>query len=176
MSWALAVAWLGVFRPTAPLAASATRAVVGRAGEVIVLTPSDGSPAPTGEVAVVQPLTGMNIAGTIVHGRIALPLFAIDRREGADAVLLLPAAAVVRFVTPTPADVKAIEAVLIKDDVLAGVRRSLAGLEIGAVDLDGDGKADYAVTYGCNAWGDGQCQSHGAFFVVRTGAVWRELQ
>ena len=48
--------------------------------------------------------------------------------------------------------------------------------KVGAIDIDGDGKADYAVTYGCNAWGDGQCQSHGAFFLARTGAIWTELQ
>jgi hypothetical protein len=176
MNLLLAAAWLGVFRPAAKLEPSETRAVVGRAGEVIVLTPSDGSPLPAGEVAIVQPLVGMNVTGTIAHGKIALPLFAIDRREGADAVLLLPGATIVRFVTPTPADLKAIKAVLIKDDVLSGVKRSLAGLEIGEVDIDGDGKADYAVTYGCNAWGDGQCQSHGAFFLARTGSVWTELE
>jgi len=172
MSVLLAVAWLGVFRPADKLAPSDTRAVVGRAGEVIVLTPSDGSPTPTGEVAVVQPLTGMNIVAMITGNKIALPLFAIDRREGADAVLLLPAATVVRFVTPTAADDKAIKAVLIKDDVLSGVKRSLVGIEIGAIDIDGDGKADYAVTYGCNAWGDGSCQSHGQFFLARRGQRW----
>jgi len=176
MSILLAVAWLGVFRPADKLVASDTRAVVGRAGDVVVLTPSDGSAAPTGDVTIVQPLVGMNVVATIDHGKIALPLFAIDRREGADAVLLLPPTVTVRFVTPTAADEKAIKAVLIKDDVLSGVKRSLNGIEIGAIDLDGDGKADYAVTYGCNAWGDGQCQSHGAFFLARTGAVWKELQ
>jgi len=176
MSVLVAAAWLGVFRPAAKLEPSETRAVVGRAGEVIVLTPSDGSPAPTGDVAIVQPLTGMNIVATLDHNKIALPLFAIDRREGADAVLLLPATSVVRFVTPTAADEKAVKAVLIKDDVLSGVKRSLNGLELGAIDIDGDGKADFIVTYGCNAWGDGQCQSHGAFFLARTGAIWKELQ
>lgn len=176
MNVLVAAAWLGVFRPAEELAPSETRAVVGRAGEVIVLKPSDGSAAPTGDVAIVQPLTGMNLVATILGNKIALPLFAIDRREGADAVLLLPPETVVRFVTPTAADEKAIKAVLIKDDVLAGVKRSLAGIEIGAIDVDGDGKADYAVTYGCNAWGDGQCQSRGAFFLVRAGAAWRELQ
>jgi hypothetical protein len=176
MSLLLAAAWLGVFRPAAKLEPSETRAIVGRAGEVIVLTPSDGSPAPTGDVAIVEPLTGMNLVATIDHGKIALPLFAIDRREGADAVLLLPAATVVRFVTPTAADEKAIKGVLIKDDVLSGVKRSLNGIELGAIDVDGDGKADFVVTYGCNAWGDGQCQSHGSFFLARTGAVWKELQ
>jgi hypothetical protein len=176
MNLLVAAAWLGVFRPAAKLEPSETRAVVGRAGEVIVLTPGDGSPAPTGDVAIVQPLAGMNLVAPIDHGKIALPLFAIDRREGADAVLLLPPTTVVRFVTPTAADEKAIKAVLIKDDVLSGVKRSLNGLEVGAIDTDGDGKADYAVTYGCNAWGDGQCQSHGAFFLARTGAVWKEIQ
>jgi hypothetical protein len=176
MSVLLAAAWLGVFRPAAKLEPSDTRAVVGRPGEVIVLRPSDHSAPPTGDVAIVQPLAGMNVVGTIANNKITLPLFAIDRREGADAVLLLPATTVVRFVTPTAADVKAIKAVLIKDDVLSGVKRSLVGLEVGAIDIDGDGKADYAVTYGCNAWGDGQCQSHGAFFLARTGAIWTELQ
>jgi hypothetical protein len=176
MSFLVAAAWLGVFRPAAKPLPSETRAVVGRAGEVIVLTPSDGSPAPTGDVAIVQPLTGMNVVATIDHNKIALPLFAIDRREGADAVLLLPAATVVRFVTPTAADEKAVKAVLIKDEVLAGVKRSLNGIELGGIDVDGDGKADFIVTYGCNAWGDGQCQSHGAFFLARTGAIWKELQ
>ena len=176
MSVLLAAAWLGVFRPAEKLEPSDTRAIVGRAGEVIVLKPSDGAAAPTGDVAIVQPLVGMNVVAKIANGRIVLPLFAIDRREGADAVLLLPADAVVRFVKPTAADEKAIKAVLIKDDVLSGVKRSLNGIEIGAIDLDGDGKADYAVTYGCNAWGDGQCQSHGAFFLVRSGASWKELQ
>jgi hypothetical protein len=176
MSLLVVAAWLGVFRPGAKLEPSETRAIVGRAGEVVVLTPSDGSPAPTGDVAIVQPLTGMNVVATIDHNKIALPLFAIDRREGADAVLLLPGPTVVRFVTPTAADEKAIKAVLIKDDVLSGVKRSLNGLEVGAIDIDGDGKADFAVTYGCNAWGDGQCQSHGSFFLARTGAVWKELQ
>lgn len=176
MSILVAAAWLGVFRPAAKLEPSEARAVVGRPGEVIVLTPSDHSALPTGDVAIVQPLAGMNVVGTIVGNKITLPLFAIDRREGADAVLLLPATTVVRFVTPTAADEKAIKAVLIKDDVLSGVKRSLNGLEVGEIDIDGDGKADYAVTYGCNAWGDGQCQSHGSFFLARTGAVWIEIQ
>jgi hypothetical protein len=169
-------AWLGVFRPNGKLEPSETRAVVGRAGEVVVLTPSDGSPAPSGEVTVVQPLVGMNLVVAIDKGRIALPLFAVDRREGADAVLILPAATTVRFIVPSAADIKAIRAVLLKDEVLSGVKRSLDGLEVGAIDIDGDGKADFAVTYGCNAWGDGQCQSRGEFLLARTGLAWRQLQ
>lgn len=177
MSLLLAAAWLGVFRPAAKVEPSETRAVVGRAGEVVVLTPGDGSPPPTGDVAIVQPLVGMNVVAAIAGGRIALPLFAIDRREGAaDAVLLLPAQTVVRFVAPSTQDVKGVKAALIKNEVLSGVKRALANLEVGAIDTDGDGKADFAVTYGCNAWADGQCQSHGSFLLARTGAVWRELQ
>jgi hypothetical protein len=176
MSLVLAAAWLGVFRPAATVEPSATHAIVGRAGEVVVLTPGDGSPPPSGEVAIVQPLVGMNLVAPIARGRIALALFAIDRREGADTVLLLPAQTIVKFVAPTAADVKAIKLALLKNEVLSGVKRSLNDLEVGAVDTDGDGKADFAVTYGCNAWADGQCQSRGAFVVARTGAAWREVQ
>jgi hypothetical protein len=175
MRWLLAAAWLGVFRPAAKVEPSETRAIVGRAGEVVVLTPGDGSAAPTGEVAVVQPLVGMNLVAPIAGGKIALPLFAIDRRAGADTVLLLPANTVVKFVAPTAADVKAIKLALLKNEVLSGVKRSLNDLEVGAIDTDGDGKADFAVTYGCNAWADGQCQSRGAFVVTRTGAAWHEV-
>ena len=53
------------------------------------------------------------------------------------------------------------------------MRRALVGLEIGGVDVDGDHRADYAVTYGCNAWADGQCQSKGEFLLA--GATRREL-
>jgi hypothetical protein len=175
MNILLAAAWLGVFRPAAKVEPSATRAIVGRAGEVVVLTPGDGSSPPSGEVAVVQPLVGMNVVAPIVRGKIALPLFAIDRREGADAVLLLPAQTVVKFVAPAAADVKAIKLVLLKNEVLSGVKRSLNDLEVGAIDTDGDGKADFAVTYGCNAWADGQCQGHGAFLLARSGTTWREI-
>jgi len=171
------VAWLGVFRPSPPdLVQSETRAVIGHAGTVIVLTPGDGSAAPTGDVVVVQPLVGMNLEATIEHGQIALPLFAIDRRPGADAVLLLPAKTQVVFVEPSKADVVAIRAALLKDDVLAGVKRSLADLEVGAIDVDGDHKADFAVTYGCNAWADGQCQGHGQFLLASRGTTWVELE
>jgi hypothetical protein len=170
-------AWLGVFRPSPPdLVQSDTRAVIGHAGSVVVLTPGDGSAAPTGDVVVVQPLVGMNLEATIDHGQIALPLFAIDRRPGADAVLLLPAHTQVVFVEPSKADLVAIRAALLKDDVLAGVKRSLADLEVGAIDVDGDHKADFAVTYGCNAWADGQCQGHGQFLLASRGTSWVEIE
>jgi hypothetical protein len=170
-------AWVGVFRPSPPdLVQSETRAVIGHAGRVVVLTPGDGTAAPTGEVVVVQPLVGMNLEATIDHGQITLPLFAIDRRAGADAVLLLPAKTQVVFVEPSKADLVAIRAALMKDDVLAGVKRSLADLEVGAIDIDGDHKADFAVTYGCNAWADGQCQGHGQFLLASHGTGWVEIE
>ena len=68
-------------------------------------------------------------------------------------------------------------AALITDEVLVGrPKRALDGLEVGAIDVDGDGKADVVATYGCNAWGDGSCQSHGQFFLVRRGARWVEIE
>ena len=72
------VAWVGVFRATGELAPSDTRTVVGRPGEVVVLTPSAGAPPPAGDVAVVQPLVGMNVIAHVDHGLV------IARDEVAD--------------------------------------------------------------------------------------------
>ena len=80
------------------------------------------------------------------------------------------------FVEPSKADVVAIRAALMKNEVLSGVKRALDHLEVGAIDVDGDHKADFAVTYGCNAWADGSCQSHGEFLLVNQGARWAELE
>jgi len=176
-------AWIGVFRPNPPGIAAcddcAKPTIVGAAGEVVVLSPGDGSPLPElGDVTLVQPLTGMNLVAHVTHhGRAPVVLFAADRRDGANAVLVLPGGdARIVFVAPAPRDVAAIHVALLKDDVLAGVRRALVGIEIGGVDVDGDHRADYAVTYGCNAWADGQCQSKGEFLLARHGDTWRELQ
>jgi hypothetical protein len=175
-------AWIGVFRPNppgiSPCGDCAKPTIVGAAGEVIVLSPGDGAPLPdSGDVTVVQPLTGMNVVAHVTHhGRVPVELFAADRRDGADAVLVLPADAHVVFVAPNARDVAAIRAALMKDEVLSGVRRALTGLEIGGVDIDGDHRADYVITYGCNAWADGDCQSKGEFLLARHGDVWRELQ
>ncbi len=172
----LGVVWLGSFEPADKLAPSETREIVGRAGTVTVLTPEDGTPAPTGDVTIVEPLFGMNIVGKLERGRITLPLFAIDRREYAGTVLLLPAATTVRFVTPSAGDDRAIRAALLRDDALSGVKRAVKDLEIGAVDLDGDGKADVALTYGCTVWGDGQCQVHGQAALAQVKGVWRAIK
>jgi hypothetical protein len=174
-------AWIGVFRPNPPApepCACDKPTVVGAAGEVVVLSPSDGSPLPdSGDVTLVQPLLGMNVVAHVSsHGRAPVPLFAVDRRDDANAVLVLPGDARVVFVTPNARDVAAIGAALMKDDALARVRRALAGIEIGGVDVDGDHRADYAVTYGCNAWADGLCQGKGEFLLARHGELWTELQ
>jgi len=169
-------AWVGVFRPAAKTEPSDVRTIVARAGEVVVLTPATGAPPSPGDITVVQPLTGMNLAASVREGRIALPFFALDRREGADAVLLLPAGKTVVFVEPSKADVIAIRAALMRNDALSGVRRALDGIEVGAIDIDGDKKPDFAVTYGCNAWADGSCQSHGEFLLARRGMAWVELE
>jgi hypothetical protein len=170
-------AWVGVFRPRPDDVTPADdRTVIAHAGEVVVLTPSDG-PAPTGAVTIVQPLVGMNLAGTIdARGRIALPLFAFDRRPGADAVLLLPPDARVVFVEPSKGDVAMIRAALMRNEVLSGVPRALKDIEVGAIDVDGDHRPDFAITYGCNAWADGQCQSRGEFLLASRGTTWVELE
>ncbi len=173
-------AWVGVFRATPadlePCPACDKPTVVGHAGTVVVLTPGEGTPAPTGDVTLVQPLVGMNLEGHLDRGRVDVPLFAIDRREGADAVLVLPAHTTVVFVEPSKADIAAIRAALLRNEVLSRVKRALDGLEIGAIDVDGDHKADFAVTYGCNAWADGQCQSHGEFLLASRGNSWVEIE
>ena len=168
--------WLGTFEPAKPVEVSPTHEVVARGGVVTALTPASGSPAPAGPIAVVQPLVGMNIATTLDHGHATLVLFGVDRRQYANSVLLVAPNLKVRFVTPSAADVKSIRAALAKDDALSGVKRALNDLEVGAIDVDGDGKADYAITYGCTVWGDGQCQVHGQFTLAKTSGVWHEME
>jgi hypothetical protein len=75
------------------------------------------------------------------------------------------------------ADVAAIQARLLRLDVFGpGVRQALAGMELAGLDLDRDGRADVAATYGCNGWSEGACQSHGQFFLVRRGERWLEIE
>jgi hypothetical protein len=168
--------WLGTFEPAKPVEVSPTHEVVARGGVVTALTPAAGPSAPAGPIAVVQPLVGMNIAATLDHGHATLALFGVDRRQYANSVLLVAPNLDVRFVAPSAADVKLIRAALAKDDALSGVKRALSDLEVGAIDVDGDGKADYAITYGCTVWGDGQCQVHGQFTLAKTSGVWHEME
>ncbi|HTR49835.1 MAG TPA: hypothetical protein VMJ10_03950 [Kofleriaceae bacterium] len=174
-------AWLGTFQP-APgaigerCADCAKRKIAPVAGSVRVLTSGDGVAPPEGPVVVVSPLLGVVARGKAVHGQVTVPWFDYDLRDGDDGVLVLEGDVPVGLPPATPADARAIEQVILHDDTLSGVRRALVGLELGVVDIDGDGVADFAVTYGCNAWWDGQCQSRGQFFLVHRGARWVEIE
>ena len=175
---AMSPLWIGVFDPKLPIHPpwdNVKLTPVPHAGAVHVLAPGTG-PAADGEVIVVHPLLGKAAAGKVDHGAVLLADFAFDQRDGDDGVLVLPGATKVAFVEPSKADVVAIRATLGKADALAGVRRALAGLELAAIDIDGDHKADVVATYGCTAWFDGSCQSKGQFFLARRGARWAMLE
>jgi hypothetical protein len=166
---------LGVLKPADRVAPTPQMQVAAHAGSLIVLAPPSGT-APTGDVTVVQPLIGMVAYAKVSGTKAQLPYFLYDARDGEDGVLVLGGHVEPRLVVPSKADIKEIDAALLRDEVLSGVKRSIAGTEIGAIDVDGDGAADYAVTYGCNAWGDGACQSHGQFFLARAGTRWVEIE
>jgi hypothetical protein len=166
--------WIGVFDPRLPVHApwdNAKLTPVAHAGVVRVLTPESG-PAAGGDVVIVHPLLGKMAMGKVDKGTVALVEFAFDQRDGDDGVIVLPAGTAVAFVSPSKADVAAITSLLVRTDAIAGVRRALAGIEVGAIDLNGDGKADVISTYGCTAWFDGSCQSKGQFVLARRGARW----
>jgi hypothetical protein len=176
-------AWLGTFEPAerAPACSDCKGPhVVPRTGAVRVLPPGEGA-APEGEVVIASPLLGLVVRGKVDGGRIALPFFAYDERDSDNTVVLLPGDTVARFVAATAADLAAIKEALVREDALSVGRRDLAlhalrDLEVGALDLDGDGKADLVATYGCTAWFDGNCQAHGQFFLVHRGAKWVEIE
>jgi hypothetical protein len=177
-------AWLGTFAPASkvtPCDDCKAPRVVPRAGSVRVLPPADGGAPPEGDVVIASPLLGLAVHGRVDAGRVAMEYFAFDQRDSDDGVIVLPGNTVARFVVPTAADVAAIKEALVRDDALSvGARatalKALRDVEIGALDLDGDGKADVAATYGCNAWGDGSCQSRGQFFLARRGTKWVEIE
>lgn len=166
--------WIGVFDPKLPVHPpwdNAKLTPVAHGGTVRVLRPGTG-PAASGDVVVVHPLLGKAATGKVEGGAVALADFAYDQRDGDDGVLVLPGGTPVAFVELGKPDAAAIKATLIRSEALAGVRRSIDGLELGAIDVDGDGKADLATTYGCAAWFDGSCQSRGQFVLARRGARW----
>jgi hypothetical protein len=144
---------------------------VAHGGSVRVLTPERG-PAAAGDVVIVHPLLAKVATGKVDKGTVALAEFAFDQRDGDDGVVVLPGGTAVAILAPSKADVAAISALLVRTDAIAGVRRALAGIEIGAIDVNGDGKADVITTYGCTAWFDGSCQSRGQFVLARRGARW----
>jgi len=166
--------WIGVFDPRLPVHPpwdNARLTPVAHGGAVRVLTPETGAAA-TGDVVIVHPLLGKIATGKVDKGVVVLADFAFDQRDGDDGVIVLPGGTPVGLVAPSKADGAAIRAVLVKTEALAGVRRALDGLELGAIDVDGDGKADVVATYGCAAWFDGSCQSKGQFVLARRGGRW----
>ena len=166
--------WIGVFDPGLPVHPpwdNTKLTPVAHGGAVRVLTPGSGPPA-SGDVVVVHPLLGKVAGGKVDKGAVALAEFAFDQRDGDDGVVVLPGGTQVALVAPSKADIAAVRATLVRTEALAGVRRALDGLELGAIDVDGDGKADVIATYGCAAWFDGSCQSKGQFVLVRRGARW----
>jgi hypothetical protein len=166
--------WIGVFDPKLPAHPpwdNAKLTPVAHGGAVRVLAPDRGAPA-SGDVVVVHALLGKSAAGTVDKGAVVLGDFAFDQRDGDDGVIVLPGGTPVAFVAPTRADVAAVRAMLVRTEALAGVRRALDGLELGAIDVDADGKADMIATYGCTTWFDGACQSRGQFVLVRRGGRW----
>jgi hypothetical protein len=166
--------WIGVFDPGLPAHApwdNAKLTPVAHGGTVRVLTPSSG-PAASGDVVIAHPLLGKLAAGKVDKGAVAVADFAFDQRDGDDGVVVLPGGTPAAFVAPSKADVAAVRATLVRTESLAGVRRALDSLELGAIDVDGDGRADVIATYGCAAWFDGACQSRGQFVLARRGGRW----
>jgi hypothetical protein len=169
--------WLGVFLPNVKLPCKAgcgALAPTPRGGFVRVLTPSDGSKPPTGQVTIVHPLTKAVVSGVVLNGIVPVAAFAHDEnRDNDDSVLVLPGDVKPAIVPVTSGDVLPIRtALLAQAEELAKVRKSLDHLEIALVDIDGDGKPDLAATFGCNNWADGSCQSRGQFFLAKRGTRW----
>jgi len=168
--------WVGTFIPRDHASCNTgceAAKPVAKPGQVRVLAPSKGPPA-SGAVMIVQPILAAYGVGTVSSGVVQLVSFPYDENRDTDNnVLVVPAGTKALLVEPSKADVVAIKAALLKSaEELENIKRSVARLEVTGVDTDGDGNADLAVTYGCNAWGDGSCQSHGQFFLARRGQRW----
>jgi len=168
--------WVGTFIPKDHASCSTgcdAAKPTAKPGHVRVLTPAKGPPA-SGPVMIVQPILEAYGVGTVRNGVVQLVSFPYDENRDTDNnVLVVPAGTKALLVEASNADVVAIKAALLKSaEELENIKRSVAHLEVSGVDTDGDGKPDLAVTYGCNAWGDGSCQSHGQFFLARRGQRW----
>jgi hypothetical protein len=173
-STALPPMWIGVFDPKLPAHPPWDHpklTPVPHGGAVRVLAPERGLAA-SGDVVIVHPLLGKVATGKVDKGAVAVAEFAYDQRDGDDGVIVLPGGTAATLVAASKADIAAVRATLVRTEALAGVRRALDGVELGAIDVDGDGKADVVATYGCAAWFDGSCQSKGQFVLVRRGARW----
>lgn len=172
----VADAWIGQVRSDALKTCDdcALSPVQGK-GELVVLPPKDQAP-PDGGVVIVQPFVGLAMPATVAKGHGALAWYLFDRRDNDQSVLVLPAGTAPRFVAVAPADAAQIKATLLKNEVLSHVPKALAKLELAGVDVDGDGKPDYAMTYGCAAWGDGACQLKGQFLLAHARGKWTEME
>jgi hypothetical protein len=171
-------AWVGQVQPAGEAlvpCTDCTLSPVQRAGRLVVLPPKDVAP-PAGDVVLVQPFVGIVQGAHVDKGHAALAWFLADRRDGDNGVLVLPAGTLVHLVPAAAADVAQIKAALLRNEVLEHIAKAVAKLEVGAIDVDGDGKADFAVTYGCAAWGDGACQLRGQFMLARRAGKWVELE
>ncbi|MCX5745886.1 MAG: hypothetical protein NT062_25700 [Proteobacteria bacterium] len=169
----------GTFQPSPADVVLATDRldVIAHAGAVQILTAGTAPLADGRRVVIVQPLVGLAIQANVEKAHVQLPGFLLDRRPHHDGVFVVanpPRSPV--FVTPTTLEVSAIRAVIAKAGSLEGVSRALEGLEVGAVDLDGDRAADLASTYGCTVWGDGRCQVTGQFLLARRGTRWAIIE
>jgi len=169
--------WVGTFIPKdkSPCTTGCDVAKpVARPGIVRVLTPSEGGTPASGFVMIVQPVIKAYGSGKVDKGVVTMVSFPYDENRDTDNnVLVLRSGLKAGLIEPSKADVAAIKTTLLaKAEELANIRKSVATLEVVGVDTDGDGKADLAVTYGCNAWADGSCQSRGQFFLARRGLRW----
>ncbi len=98
-----------------------------------------------------QPLVGIAVAASVGHGRWRC------RGSCSTAATATTACWCCRAGTHAcvssriaRGDPNEIRAALLRDETLAGIKKALAKLEIGEVDTDGDGRVDFAVTYGCS--------------------------
>jgi hypothetical protein len=173
---AAADVWQGAVKSdAAPCPDCKAMTVVARPVDVILL--GAGGAKDGDAVTVVQPLLGMAVGGVVKGGNhVALASLLVDRRANHDGVFVVPGAPKIVFVAPTAADLAAAKLAVGRVESLEKVRKATARLELGLVDLDGDGKPDLGSTYGCKVWGDGICQVEGQFLLVKKPGGWVVLE
>ncbi len=133
------------------------------AGDVIVVNPLLGAPA-TGKVEKAKP-------DDYADFRVPLATFTYNSLSTRDAgVFILPATAKVKILKLTGKDKTSLRSAARK---ATGIDKKNANQrELGAIDVDGDGKADLGVAFGCNGFADGECQNEGEIVLVHSGSAW----